>query len=271
MSNNYFMFFRAATNMRENFTAPSRRQYESQEVILDLPIEPVEAGLHPPVEGGVREISLSYDSGLENESNSTTSANENGQETRPGNSAIRIETSVLKDDEKNDKSSSQFDKEQEAGPSQRQDVFIFEMETGDTDDNEIEEEGGDERIKRRKSSKKKRSSDLKVFSIHNETGDTDDDDIDLKNSLKRTSKGKKTSEKRLQDDQESGELPKATNEEKIQVISAASENVTESNITDKETNINVETVPENGESCITLSDNNVADNDDDDDIEMTSF
>jgi hypothetical protein len=52
-------------------------EYESQEVILDLPIEPAEAGLHPPVEGGVREMSLSYDSGLENESNSTTSANEN--------------------------------------------------------------------------------------------------------------------------------------------------------------------------------------------------
>jgi len=191
MSDNYFMFFRAATNMRENVTAPSRREYESQEVILDLPLEQVEAGLHPPVEGGVREMSLGYDSGLENESNSTTSANENGQETRPGNSAIRIETSILKDDEKDDKSSSQFDKEQEAGPSQRQDMFIFEMETGDTDDNEIEEEGSDERIKRRKSSKKKRSSDLKVFSIHNETGDTEDDDIDFTNSIKRTARVRK--------------------------------------------------------------------------------
>jgi len=148
MSDNYFMFFRSATNMRENVTAPSRREYESQEVILDLPLEQVEAGLHPPVEGGVREMSLGYDSGLENESNSTTSANENGQETRPGNSAIRIETSILKDDEKDDKSSSQFDKEQEAGLSRRQEVFIFEMETGDTDDNEIEEEDGDEKIKR---------------------------------------------------------------------------------------------------------------------------
>jgi hypothetical protein len=48
MSDNYFMLFRAATNMRENMTAPSRKEYESQEVILDLPIEPAEAGLHPP-------------------------------------------------------------------------------------------------------------------------------------------------------------------------------------------------------------------------------
>ena len=264
------MFFRAATNMRENVTAPSRREYESQEVILDLPLEPLEAELHPPVEGGVREMSLGYDSGLENESNSTTSANENGQETRPGNSAIRIETSVLKDDEKDDNSSSQSDKEQEAGPSRRQEVFIFEMETGDTDDNEIEEEGGDERIKRRKSSKKKRNSDLKVFSIHNETGNTDDDDIDSKNSIKRTSKDKKTSETKLQEDQESGELPKATVEEQTQVISATSENVTESNITDTETNSNVETVPNNGESCFMLGDN-MAENDDDDYIKMTSF
>lgn len=269
MSDNYFMLFRAATNMRENMTAPNRREYESQEVILDLPIEPVEAGLHHPVEGGVREMSLSYDSGLENESNSTTSANENGQETRPENSAIRIETSILKDDEKDDKSSSQIDKEQEAGTSRGQDVFIFEMETGDTDDNEIEEEGSDEIIKRRKSSKKKRSSDLKVFSVHNETGDTEDDDIDFINSVKRTSKGKKTSETKLQEEQESGELLKATDEEQTQVISAAaSGNVTESNITDTETNSNVETMPNNGESSIKLGDD-MAENDND--IAITSF
>ena len=261
MSDNYFMLFRAATNMRENMTAPSRREYESQEVSLDLPIEPVEAGLHPPVEGGVREMSLSYDSGLENESNSTTSANENGQETRPENSAIRIDSSILKDDEKDDKSSSQIDKEQEAGTSRGQDMFIFEMDTGDTDDNEIEEEGSDERMKR--------SSDLKVFSVHNETGDTEDDDIDFTNSVKRRSKGKKTSETKLQEEQESGELLKATDEEQTQVISAAAGgNVTESNITDTETNSNVETMPNNGESSIKLGDD-MAENDND--IVITLF
>ena len=261
MSDNYFMLFRAATNMRENMTAPSRREYESQEVSLDLPIEPVEAGLHPPVEGGVREMSLSYDSGLENESNSTTSANENGQETRPENNAIRIDSSILKDDEKDDKSSSQIDKEQEAGTSRGQDMFIFEMDTGDTDDNEIEEEGSDERMKR--------SSDLKVFSVHNETGDTEDDDIDFTNSVKRRSKGKKTSETKLQEEQESGELLKATDEEQTQVISAAAGgNVTESNITDTETNSNVETMPNNGESSIKLGDD-MAENDND--IVITSF
>ena len=242
-------------------TAPSRREYESQEVSLDLPIEPVEAGLHPPVEGGVREMSLSYDSGLENESNSTTSANENGQETRPENNAIRIDSSILKDDEKDDKSSSQIDKEQEAGTSRGQDMFIFEMDTGDTDDNEIEEEGSDERMKR--------SSDLKVFSVHNETGDTEDDDIDLTNSVKRRSKGKKTSETKLQEEQESGELLKATDEEQTQVISAAAGgNVTESNITDTETNSNVETMPNNGESSIKLGDD-MAENDND--IVITLF
>lgn len=261
MSDNYFMLFRAATNMRENMTAPSRREYESQEVSLDLPIEPVEAGLHPPVEGGVREMSLSYDSGLENESNSTTSANENGQETRPENNAIRIDSSILKDDEKDDKSSSQIDKEQEAGTSRGQDMFIFEMDTGDTDDNEIEEEGSDERMKR--------SSDLKVFSVHNETGDTEDDDIDFTNSVKRRSKGKKTSETKLQEEQESGELLKATDEEQTQVISAAAGgNVTESNITDTETNSNVETMPNNGESSIKLGDD-MAENDND--IVITLF
>ena len=261
MSDNYFMLFRAATNMRENMTAPSRREYESQEVSLDLPIEPVEAGLHPPVEGGVREMSLSYDSGLENESNSTTSANENGQETRPENNAIRIDSSILKDDEKDDKSSSQIDKEQEAGTSRGQDMFIFEMDTGDTDDNEIEEEGNDERMKR--------SSDLKVFSVHNETGDTEDDDIDFTNSVKRRSKGKKTSETKLQEEQESGELLKATDEEQTQVISAAAGgNVTESNITDTETNSNVETMPNNGESSIKLGDD-MAENDND--IVITLF
>ena len=261
MSDNYFMLFRAATNMRENLTAPSRREYESQEVSLDLPIEPVEAGLHPPVEGGVREMSLSYDSGLENESNSTTSANENGQETRPENNAIRIDSSILKDDEKDDKSSSQIDKEQEAGTSRGQDMFIFEMDTGDTDDNEIEEEGSDERMKR--------SSDLKVFSVHNETGDTEDDDIDFTNSVKRRSKGKKTSETKLQEEQESGELLKATDEEQTQVISAAAGgNVTESNITDTETNSNVETMPNNGESSIKLGDD-MAENDND--IVITLF
>jgi hypothetical protein len=255
------MLFRAATNMRENMTAPSRREYESQEVSLDLPIEPVEAGLHPPVEGGVREMSLSYDSGLENESNSTTSANENGQETRPENSAIRIDSSILKDDEKDDKSSSQIDKEQEAGTSRGQDMFIFEMDTGDTDDNEIEEEGSDERMKR--------SSDLKVFSVHNETGDTEDDDIDFTNSVKRRSKGKKTSETKLQEEQESGELLKATDEEQTQVISAAAGgNVTESNITDTEANSNVETMPNNGESSIKLGDD-MAENDND--IVITLF
>jgi hypothetical protein len=255
------MLFRAATNMRENLTAPSRREYESQEVSLDLPIEPVEAGLHPPVEGGVREMSLSYDSGLENESNSTTSANENGQETRPENNAIRIDSSILKDDEKDDKSSSQIDKEQEAGTSRGQDMFIFEMDTGDTDDNEIEEEGSDERMKR--------SSDLKVFSVHNETGDTEDDDIDFTNSVKRRSKGKKTSETKLQEEQESGELLKATDEEQTQVISAAAGgNVTESNITDTETNSNVETMPNNGESSIKLGDD-MAENDND--IVITLF
>jgi hypothetical protein len=255
------MLFRAATNMRENMTAPSRREYESQEVSLDLPIEPVEAGLHPPVEGGVREMSLSYDSGLENESNSTTSANENGQETRPENNAIRIDSSILKDDEKDDKSSSQIDKEQEAGTSRGQDMFIFEMDTGDTDDNEIEEEGSDERMKR--------SSDLKVFSVHNETGDTEDDDIDFTNSVKRRSKGKKTSETKLQEEQESGELLKATDEEQTQVISAAAGgNVTESNITDTETNSNVETMPNNGESSIKLGDD-MAENDND--IVITLF
>jgi hypothetical protein len=255
------MLFRAATNMRENMTAPSRREYESQEVSLDLPIEPVEAGLHPPVEGGVREMSLSYDSGLENESNSTTSANENGQETRPENNAIRIDSSILKDDEKDDKSSSQIDKEQEAGTSRGQDMFIFEMDTGDTDDNEIEEEGSDERMKR--------SSDLKVFSVHNETGDTEDDDIDFTNSVKRRSKGKKTSETKLQEEQESGELLKATDEEQTQVISAAADgNVTESNITDTETNSNVETMPNNGESSIKLGDD-MAENDND--IVITLF
>ena len=242
-------------------TAPSRREYESQEVSLDLPIEPVEAGLHPPVEGGVREMSLSYDSGLENESNSTTSANENGQETRPENNAIRIDSSILKDDEKDDKSSSQIDKEQEAGTSRGQDMFIFEMDTGDTDDNEIEEEGSDERMKR--------SSDLKVFSVHNETGDTEDDDIDFTNSVKRRSKGKKTSETKLQEEQESGELLKATDEEQTQVISAAAGgNVTESNITDTETNSNVETMPNNGESSIKLGDD-MAENDND--IVITLF
>jgi hypothetical protein len=213
------------------------------------------------VEGGVREMSLSYDSGLENESNSTTSANENGQETRPENSAIRIDSSILKDDEKDDKSSSQIDKEQEAGTSRGQDMFIFEMDTGDTDDNEIEEEGSDERMKR--------SSDLKVFSVHNETGDTEDDDIDFTNSVKRRSKGKKTSETKLQEEQESGELLKATDEEQTQVISAAAGgNVTESNITDTEANSNVETMPNNGESSIKLGDD-MAENDND--IVITLF
>lgn len=163
-------------------------------------------------------MSMGYDSGLEeNESNSTSSANENTGDIPQEEKEIRIDTVVEPDGQR------EQDLVFGAGPSHRQDVFTFEMETGDTDDNEISDEE-DGRIKRRKSSKKKFSSDLKVFSV-----DTDDDDdgIDKNKSQRVVRKGKKTVKESTEQHsgQEPGEVIKSTVENKVKETSP-DENVT---------------------------------------------
>ena len=197
--------------MKDDNDVQRRIEYESQEVIVDLPVEPIESGIQQAGNGGAREMSLGYDSGLENESNSSTSANE--QE-------VRIETVVEGGiaQDKNDRSR-EIDIVGRAGPSNSHEVFTFEMETGDTDDNEIDEEE-DNKVKRRKSSKKKTNSELKVFSAKPEDSDTDND-IDQNKSLKRLNRSKKLLSSKGQDghDKVTGEINLDYNTNNVQISS----------------------------------------------------
>ncbi|CAC5409360.1 unnamed protein product [Mytilus coruscus] len=189
-----------ATNVIESETIRRKREYESQEVVLDLPLEPIDAGLQPPAVDGAREMSLNgYDSGLENEIDSTSSASGNAEDAQQ-DKEIRIET-VVEGQDKGD-----IELSEEAGPSQGQNVFTFDMETGDTDDDIDDDEVEDSGVKRRKSSKKKFSRDLKVFPSKIETSDTDTDDNPDQSSSQKHLSRKTDSEPVGNQDQESGEI-----------------------------------------------------------------
>ncbi|XP_063447084.1 protocadherin Fat 4-like [Mytilus trossulus] len=189
-----------ATNVIESETVRRKREYESQEVVLDLPLEPIDAGLQPPAIDGAREMSLNgYDSGLENEIDSTSSASGNAEDALQ-DKEIRIET-VVEGSEKGDN-----DNTIGAGPSHGQEVFTFDMETGDTDDDIDDDEVEDNGIKRRKSSKKKFNRVMTVFPSKIEASDTDtDDNPDQSSSHKHLSR-KTDSELEGSQDRKSGEI-----------------------------------------------------------------
>lgn len=233
--------------MIESETVRRKREYESQEVVLDLPLEPIDAGLQPPVIDGAREMSLNgYDSGLENEIDSTSSASGNAEDALQ-DKEIRIET-VVEGSEKGD-----TDNLVGAGPSHGQDVFTFDMETGDTDDDIDDDEVEDNGIKRRKSSKKKFNKLMTVFPSKIEASDTDtDDNPDQSSSHKHLSR-KTDSELEGSQDQQSGEI----------ICTKEDSNP------DLKQNVKFETLPDQNEQI------NKAENDDEEDeegeIEITSF
>lgn len=204
-----FLIFSSSADVRKKDDADSerrRQEYESQEVILDLPLEPLEAVVPPPA-NGAREMSLGYDSGLENESDSTGSGGENGangltdsQEAEAeGEGAAGMETPPKEIHISTNA----------AVPSTEHDVFTFEMETGDTDDSLDDADLTDGKISSRRKSSKKKKSELKVYFPQ---ADEDTDDENETSSKKRLSTDKiKTDnedksgsdEKNLADDSES--------------------------------------------------------------------
>lgn len=123
-------------------------------------------------------MSLGYDSGLENESNSSSSGGENGATGMADQQEIQMETDVegaVGTGEVTPKEIQVVTGVTEAGQLSGHDVFTFEMETGDTDDDLYEEDSQDDKITRRRSSKKKKAGELKVFSPQSAEDNSDTD------------------------------------------------------------------------------------------------
>lgn len=136
-------------------------------------MEPLEAVVPPPA-NGAREMSLGYDSGLENESDSTGSGGENGANGLTDSQEAEAEGEGAAGMETPPKEIHISTGTNVAVPSTEHDVFTFEMETGDTDDSLDDADLTDGKISSRRKSSKKKKSELKVY-FPQADEDTDDE------------------------------------------------------------------------------------------------